>query len=569
MAEMMDEKLRRRAEEDALAADVIEECRVHLMLKFRFLDLALWRMDLTPVRAGAAYPLATNGHIVAMDPPRVLGRFRQSMDESVRDYLHMVLHCIFRHPYDRDHKDREAWSLTCDVIVESVAMDLCAGRFPSAEDAARKEALDTMRLLAGALLPGKVYALVHGLVETPDGQQYRGLGRSTLNEWHALFERDEHAAWPAMADGNDKGDNGMPDGYAPEEAPEGDAEGDAASSLDDTLDARQMPQSMREQMPHDVDADAEAADTDAGTGTDGGGEDDAQAAQDDQPRHEQHGSDPLGRFHGTPDRDDADDDANDDDDVNADNANAQRDWEDISKQIQMNLSTFSREWGNEASAFMQNLAVANRPRYDYADLLRQFMVRNEQMLVNPDEFDYVYYTYGMELYGNMPLVEPLEYKDTERIRDLVIAIDTSESVSGDLVRRFVQHTFDILKGADDFARDVNIHVVQCDSRLQQDTVIRDLADVDALMEGFTVRGFGGTDFRPVFDYVRGMREDGKLADLRGLIYFTDGLGTFPDAAPDFDAAFVFLEDEARETPPVPPWAIKLMIDETSLERVRP
>ena len=33
--------------------------------------------------------------------------------------------------------------------------------------------------------------------------------------------------------------------------------------------------------------------------------------------------------------------------------------------------------------------------------------------------------YGMELYGNMPLVEPLEYKETDRVREFVIAIDTS------------------------------------------------------------------------------------------------------------------------------------------------
>ncbi len=38
----------------------------------------------------------------------------------------------------------------------------------------------------------------------------------------------------------------------------------------------------------------------------------------------------------------------------------------------------------------------------------------------------------MELYGNMPLVEPLEYKETDRVRDFVIAIDTSESVRGRL-----------------------------------------------------------------------------------------------------------------------------------------
>ena len=55
-------------------------------------------------------------------------------------------------------------------------------------------------MLTGSLLPNKVYALVKGMVLTPSGQQYLGMGRSTLNDWVALFERDDHSAWPSNAD---------------------------------------------------------------------------------------------------------------------------------------------------------------------------------------------------------------------------------------------------------------------------------------------------------------------------------------------------------------------------------
>ncbi len=66
-----DRKTQRRKLEDRLAADVIEECRTQLMLKFRFLDLALWRMELEPLRVGMRYPTATDGEKVYLDPPRV------------------------------------------------------------------------------------------------------------------------------------------------------------------------------------------------------------------------------------------------------------------------------------------------------------------------------------------------------------------------------------------------------------------------------------------------------------------------------------------------------------------
>ena len=49
------------------------------------------------------------------------------------------------------------------------------------------------------------------------------------------------------------------------------------------------------------------------------------------------------------------------------------------------------------------------------------------MKLNPDEFDYNFYTYGFALYENMPLIEPLEYREVKRIREFVIAIDTSGS----------------------------------------------------------------------------------------------------------------------------------------------
>ena len=135
--EIRDTKLRRRKEEDVLGKDIIDELRVQLMLKFRFLDLALWRMDLVPLRAGARYPMATDANEIIYDPPRVIARYRESFDESVRDYLHMILHCVFRHPFDKSHKNKEAWWLTCDMIVEGVAMDMCGDRFVSADDEAR------------------------------------------------------------------------------------------------------------------------------------------------------------------------------------------------------------------------------------------------------------------------------------------------------------------------------------------------------------------------------------------------------------------------------------------------
>ena len=73
-----------------------------------------------------------------------------------------------------------------------------------------------------------------------------------------------------------------------------------------------------------------------------------------------------------------------------------------------------------------------------------------------------------------------------------------------------------------------------------------------------LKGFGGTDFRPVFRYVEDMIKRHEFTDLKGLIYFTDGWGTFPEHQPDFNTAFVFLDDNYNN-PTVPVWAIKLVL----------
>ena len=194
------------------------------------------------------------------------------------------------------------------------------------------------------------------------------------------------------------------------------------------------------------------------------------------------------------------------------------------------------------------------------------MTMNEKMLLNQDEFDHLLHLrHGA--HGTCRFVKPLEYKETVGC-EFVIAIDTSGSVRGDLVRRFIEHTFDILKESETYTAEVNVHIVQCDARVQSDTRITDIGEIDKLMENFVIRGFGGTDFRPVFDYVETLRDRGELAEMKGLIYFTDGLGSFPEKPPDYDTAFVFMDEEGRDLPPVPPWAMKVVIDEAGINRFK-
>ena len=214
---------------------------------------------------------------------------------------------------------------------------------------------------------------------------------------------------------------------------------------------------------------------------------------------------------------------------------------------------------------MDNLKNIHKERQDYSAFLRKFISLREEMQVNPDEYDYIYYTYGMSLYGNMPLIEPLEYRESSKIHDLVIAIDTSGSCQGKVVRSFLDKTVTILKTTGAFFDHMNVHIIQCDSKIQSDEKITSLTEFDDYIRNLKVRGYGGTDFRPVFETVDRHIAQKEFADLKGLLYFTDGLGTYPGIVPQYPVAFIIIEDE-KEKPKVPPWAIKLITTVEEFDR---
>lgn len=234
----------------------------------------------------------------------------------------------------------------------------------------------------------------------------------------------------------------------------------------------------------------------------------------------------------------------------------QKRWEQIGRQTQMRMEQRGAKQ-TEGQELLEQEMQAGRSRRGYRDFLRKFTVLREEMHLDPEEYDLNYYSYGLRLYGNMPLLEPVETREIQKIQDFVIVVDTSYSTSGDLVKAFLQETFDILMEKEHFFVDSRIHVIQCDDQVQTDQLITNEKELERLLQSFTILGGGGTDFRPAFVYVNQLREKGELEHLRGMLYFTDGKGIYPQKRPDYQTAFLFFG--SYEEAAVPPWAMRLRI----------
>ena len=241
-------------------------------------------------------------------------------------------------------------------------------------------------------------------------------------------------------------------------------------------------------------------------------------------------------------------------------------WKDIGEQMETDMETFSKEASEQSGHLLGELKVEHRERYNYREFLRKFSVFREEIKTDPDTFDYGFYTYGLSLYGNLPLIEPLETREMRKIEEFAIVIDTSMSCSGELVQRFLEETYSVLRENESFFHQVNVHIIQCDEKVHQDVKITSKEELQDYMEHFQLYGEGGTDFRPAFEYVDGLIRKGEFMNLKGLLYFTDGYGIYPGKMPSYRSAFVFLEKDYRDVD-VPPWAVRLGISgDSEIER---
>lgn len=193
---------------------------------------------------------------------------------------------------------------------------------------------------------------------------------------------------------------------------------------------------------------------------------------------------------------------------------AQEEYELLVEQLNIKL----KEHGDLPKGIERFIEISKEPQISWRDELYRYVNSHAKS-------DYrMFPSSKKHLYRGIAL--PSIYGEELKI---IVAIDTSASIEDELLELFLAELYEIMQVFTHYV----IELIECDSKIQN---IQRLTPQERLEP--TLKGGGGTDFRPVFDYLENLNED-----FRFIIYFTDGKGSFPKYEPSIDTLWVMPQRE--------------------------
>ncbi len=114
---------------------------------------------------------------------------------------------------------------------------------------------------------------------------------------------------------------------------------------------------------------------------------------------------------------------------------------------------------------------------------------------------------------------------------LIVAIDTSGSIREDILGAFIGEFKSIMQN---FPA-VSIELLIADAKVHSHHTFMGGEEID-----FPLKGGGGTDYRPTFEYI-----DANIPMSSMLLYFTDGEGIFPRIPPAYEVIWALSQNKNK------------------------
>ena len=549
-----------------LGLRILNQAKIELSLSMRYLSRALdklsFQMDFNTRRMG------TEGEKLHFHPEFVFQLYVESPQKLYRLYMHSLLHCLFRHMFKTEGREETLWNLATDIHVEYVldSIDvplLLRPAYPFREDYFLKLEKEIKSLSAERIY---AYLSTQNLSYAERERLEQEFVKDDHRFWEKLGEEKQSFSADGVEDSEEKEDEERKESS---EGMEGSDKNNPPEGVDGS-ERNESPEGMKANEKSEAPEGMEGREkSEAPKGMEGRGKSEAPEGMEEREKGE--------APEGMKGREKGED--SEEPDGSGRNKNTEgigknkrrensgereenrkrldKDWEDIGKRTEEEIKEGKdKDEGDKLSWFLH---LEHKRYTPFQDFLRKFSVDREELKTDPESFDYGYYYFGLSQYGNMPLIEENEYRESRKIPELVIAIDTSYSTKGEMVKRFLEETLAILQNKEAFFSKCRVHIVECDDRIRKDILVENAEEMEHYRESFEVSGGYGTDFRTVFHYIEDLRKKGELKELKALLYFTDGRGRYPKYAPGYTAAFVFPKGEDIDDENAPFWAMKLYI----------
>lgn len=220
-----------------------------------------------------------------------------------------------------------------------------------------------------------------------------------------------------------------------------------------------------------------------------------------------------------------------------------------------NLSNFIKEKGGDSSIFksFEKMDEKEEAEWDYAaSLAKEVTLKNSSTPLGLERFakkikandiDWKFELYNAinrhmrNNYAFMPPNKKHIYRGvalpslTSDTLSLIVAIDTSGSIREDILGAFIGEFKSIMQN---FPA-VSIELLIADAKVHSHHTFMGGEEMD-----FPLKGGGGTDYRPTFEYI-----DANIPMSSMLLYFTDGEGIFPRIPPAYEVIWALSQNKNK------------------------
>lgn len=171
--------------------------------------------------------------------------------------------------------------------------------------------------------------------------------------------------------------------------------------------------------------------------------------------------------------------------------------------------------GKIPSAIDRLVNEIKNPRIDWKETLRRFVSSNARN-------DYTWSVPNRRHIGSGLYLPEIK---SEELGKIVLAIDTSGSISANDLDQFASELSDILESYNG----IELTVIYCDTEIAN---VQEFTSDDLPLQ-LDAKGFGGTDFRPPFNWI----EENGIEPIC-MIYFTDGYCNRYPMEPDYPVLWI-------------------------------